>query len=157
MLKSPALLWGHSKHKMSFCDVILHNVLRGLTMEICLNYNDPPNSWWTTLQRREKWTHTYLARLRYVLLNWSATSKFSRTRKALLERVMAVPSVRSLSDCSNTTAFSPTLLQSTKIYIQVQVLSSFKPGPNCFEQGFYIQYYWCALHKTRKLPMLGRY
>ena len=104
MLKSPALLWGHYKHKMSFSTMPWEDsqwkfaqIMKSLLI-LC----------------GEKWTHTYLPMLRYALLNWSAKSKISRTRKALLERVMAIPCVCSLSDCSSTTAFSPTLLQSTK-------------------------------------------
>lgn len=55
-------------------------------------------------------------RLIYARRNFSAISKTSRTRIALVQRVMVVPSDRSLSDCSNTTAFSPTLFPTIRIW-----------------------------------------
>lgn len=54
---------------------------------------------------------SYPNTLTYVFLNWSAMSKSSKAFIALFQRVMEVPSARSLSDCSRTTALSPTLFQ----------------------------------------------
>ena len=55
-------------------------------------------------------------RLIYSRRNCSAISKTSRTRIALVQRVMVVPSDRSLSDCSNTTDLSPTLFPTIPIW-----------------------------------------
>lgn len=66
-------------------------------------------------------------RLIYARRNFSAISKTSRTRIALVQRVMVVPSDRSLSDCSNTTALSPTLFPTiriwSKLYTRFHVLA----------------------------------
>ena len=51
--------------------------------------------------------------------NCSAISKTSRTRIALVQRVMEVPSDRSLSDCSNTTDLIPTLFPTIPIWSKI--------------------------------------
>lgn len=56
---------------------------------------------------------------------------------------METPSARSLFDCSNTTAFSPTLLQFTRQYNNPMVTFRLwvqSPDLNCFVEGFDLLY-----------------
>lgn len=54
---------------------------------------------------------TYASRLVYMVRNLSPTPSTSSTRNALLQRVRVVPIALNVSDCSSTTALSPTLLK----------------------------------------------
>ncbi len=81
------------------------------TISVIYYWNELSKNYRPTIYAYVGETRAYPGKLIYMLLNWSAKSKTSRTCIALVQRTMAVPSDRSLSDFSKTTALSPSLLQ----------------------------------------------